>query len=172
MANSNSVSDDRIAREIEAARTLRDALGADADDAELLHDMVEGETSLFEMIDGVINLIREDQEVLDGIAARKKDLETRKERIEFRQSKRKAKIEQALAIFGERTLQRPEITLTLKRNPARLVINDESEIPSQFYKRGEPKLDKAGLKRCLKEGEAVPGAALEPAPDTLTMRTR
>ena len=108
------VAEQRIAREIEAAKILREALGADADDAVLLHDMVEGETSLMEMIDGVVELIRQDQETLDGIANRKQDLDLRKERIAFRQSKRKAKIEQALAIFGEKTLQRPEVTLTLR----------------------------------------------------------
>ncbi len=168
----SEVAEDLISREIEAARTLKEALGADAEDAELLSDMIEGETGLFELVDGVVELINQDQEVLDGIANRQKDLSDRKERVAWRQSKRKAKLEQALAIFSEKSIQRPEVTLTLRSNPDKLVIHDEAEIPSQFYKRGEPKLDKVGLKRVLKEGETVPGATLEPAPQSLQMRPK
>lgn len=169
-------SEDKIAREIEAAKALKIALGADAEDAELLRDMIEGETSLYEMIDGVVNLVREDDELLEGIAKREQDIKDRKERIRYRQAGRKAKIEQAMIILEARKLERPEATLSLSRRAAKLVITDESEVPTQFFKRQDPVLDKKGLAAALKAlsetDEPIPGAVLEPSPDSLSIRSK
>jgi hypothetical protein len=167
---------DKLYREIEAAKALRLSLGVDADDAELLADMIEGETSLFEMVARVVNAIHQDQELLDGIADREHTLKERKERIRYRQAGMKAKIEQALLIFGERKMELPEATLSLTRRAPKLVITDESAVPSQFWKRGDPTLDKTGLLAHMKalsaDDEGVPGVVLEPSPDTLTIRSK
>lgn len=172
----STYAEDRIAREIDAAKALRASLGADAEDADLLADMIEGETSLYELAAQVLDAIDRDQELMDGIAAREQELKDRKERIRYRQAGRKAKIEQALLIFGERKMELPEATLSLSKRAPKLLITDESAIPSQFWKRGDPVLDKAGLTAHLKAlaptDEAVPGAALEPSPDTLTIRRK
>lgn len=166
----------QIGAEIEAAKALRLALGSDADDAELLSDMIEGETSLFEMIDLVLDVIQQDQELLDGITSRMDALRDRKERIRYRQAGRKAMIEQAMSIFGERKLERPEATLSLSKRADRLEIYDESEIPSQFFKRSDPVIDKKSLMDALKglspEDDAIPGARLTPSPDSLTIRRK
>ncbi|WP_158085673.1 siphovirus Gp157 family protein [Henriciella aquimarina] len=168
--------DDAIARQIEAAKALKAALGADAEDAELLHDMIEGETDLFEMIDGVVDAIGQDKELLEGIAAREKDLRDRKERIKYRMEGRKAKIEQAMIILGDRKLERPEVTLSLSKRADKLVIENESDVPTQFFKRQDPVLDKKGLTAALKAltetDEPIPGARLEPSPDTLSIRSK
>lgn len=172
----STYAEDRIAREIDAAKALRAALGADADDAELLAGMIEGETSLYELTAQVLDAIDRDQEMIDGIAAREAELKDRKERIRYRQAGRKAKIEQALLIFGERKMELPEATLSLSKRAPKLLITDESAIPSQFWKRGDPVLDKSGLTAHLKAltdaDDAVPGCALEPSPDTLTIRRK
>lgn len=166
----------KISREIEAAKTLKLALGADADDAELLADMVEGETSLFELAAIVVDGIAKDQELIDGIVSREGQLKERKERIRHRQNGRKAKLEQALLVFGTRKMELPEATLSLSARADKLVIYDESQVPSQFWKRGDPELDKASLKAHLKalgiDDDPVPGATLEPSPDTITIRRK
>lgn len=166
---------DRIAREIEAAKALKLALGADAEDADLLAGMIEGETSLYEMLDRVMDAIEREDELLNGIAAREAALKERKERIRYRQAGLKAKVEQAVLIFGQK-IELPEATLSLSKRAAKLVITDESQIPSQFWKRGDPVLDKAGLTSHLKalgpEDAPVPGCELQPSPDTLTIRRK
>ena len=167
---------DKIAREIEAAKALKAALGADADDAELLQDMIEGETSLLEMISAVLELIQQDQELIDGIKKRADDMSARKERIEWRQSGRRAKIEQALLIFGERKLELPECTLSLRKNASKLRIYSEDEVPSQFWKRKDPTIDRKSLTAALRglseNDEPIPGAMLEPSPDSLAIRRK
>lgn len=157
-----------MAAEIEAAKALKIALGMDADDAQLYHDMIEGETSLYEMIDAVFSNIQEDQEIIDGITKRESDLYERKERLKKRIGYRKAKIEQALLIFDDR-IERPEATFYLTQRAAKAVVSEESEVPSRFWK-AVPQLDKDELLKALIAGEAVPGACLSEAPKTLTIR--
>lgn len=168
--------DTSINREIEAARALKASLGVDADDAELLADMIEGETSLYELAAIVVDSIAKDQELIDGIVSRESQLKERKERIRHRQNGRKAKLEQALMVFGERKMELPEATLSLSRRAAKLIIYDEAQVPTQFWKRGDPVLDKTGLTAHLKqlseEDGEVPGARLEPSPDTITIRRK
>jgi hypothetical protein len=166
---------DRISREIEAAKALKASLGVDAEDAELLADMVEGETSLFELLTRVLDAIEREDELINGIAAREAQLKERKERIRYRQAGLKAKVEQAILIFGEK-VELPEATLYLSKRGPKLLITDEAAIPSQFWKRGDPTLDKAGLLAHLKKlqpgDEPLPGCELEPSPDTLNIRKK
>ena len=160
----------RIAAEIEAAKALRFALGSDADDEELYHIAIDGETSLNEMIDAIFANIQIDQELLDGIAARESDLAVRKARINERIQYRKAKIEQALLIYGEK-IERPEATFSLSQRQASIVVTEEADIPSDYWKM-KPELDRKALRKALEDGVAVAGACLNNAPQTLTVRRK
>jgi hypothetical protein len=167
--------EEKMAAEINAARALRESLGQDADDAELLADMIEGETSLIELVEATLELVRQDEELLSGIQARQKDLADRKERIDYRMKGRKAKIEQAILIFGEK-IELPEETLSLRNNPDKLEVYDESEVPSQFYKVKDPVLDRASLTQALRalgpDDEEIPGARLVPQAQSMTVRKK
>lgn len=164
----------RINAEIEAAKALKLALGEHAEDGDLLQDMIEGQTSLFEMIDAVVDQIGKEQELIDGIQKRQDELAARKERIRYRQAGFKAMIEQAMTIIETKKLERPEATLSLSKRADKLVIYDEAEVPAQFFKRQDPVIDKKSLTAALKAiddpRDAIPGARLEPSPQTLTIR--
>jgi hypothetical protein len=161
----------KISREIEAAKALKAAIGSDAEDAALLSDMIEGETGLFELIDAMLNLHFSDVELLKGINDRKEALEVRQKRIKERVDYRKAKLEQALAIFGEK-IERPEATLYLAKRAPALIVTDESEIPSQYWKQPPLKLNQDQIKKDLKEGVSIPGVTLNNSPETVTIRPR
>lgn len=161
----------KISREAEAAAALRDMLGKDAEDAELLNDMIEGETSLFEMIDALLNYHFQDVELISGITERENALAVRKKRIQNRIEFRRAKLEQALAIYGEK-IERPEATLSLVKRKASLIVTEESEIPSEYWKQQKPKLNEAALKAALKDGKQIPGVTLNNSPETVTIRPR
>ncbi len=170
-----------IAAEIKAAEAVKAAIRAEiAEDGEtdeqLLQDMIEGETDVFEMLDRLAELVAEDQELVDGISNREADLRERKSRIKFRQGRRRAYIEQAMTVMEAKKLERPEATLSLSKRADRLVIVEEADIPSQFWKPGDPVLDKAGLKEAMKalgpEDTPIPGVVMEPSPQSLTIRRR
>lgn len=187
MAKHTRTPEERLAAEAEAVKLLKRALANDTEDAELFRDMVEGETSFFEMIDAIYEHIQQDDELLTGIKARKDALDARRKRIEERKGFRRAKIEMALMVYGEK-IERPEATFSLRQNPPSVVISDEEAIPAKYWKPGAPVLDKALLLADLKERQsafeaelekpeaerrapdAIPGATLNNAPQSLTIR--
>lgn len=160
----------KLAREIEASKVLKFALREELeDDLELLHNMLEGETSLFEMIEAVTDLIARDDEIIAGVSERMDKLSNRKARHQKRRDTRRAMIEQAMSIAEATKINLTEATLSLRKNADKLVIKDEAKIPSKFWRAPDPVIDKAALKKALKDGP-VEGAALEPAPMSLAIK--
>lgn len=157
----------RLNREMIAANALREALGTDDDD--LLRDSIEGETDLHEMIAATVTSMDEDTMLADGLANRIYDLKTRAARIEKRIATKRAAIEQAMVIGDLKTLELPTITATVKRTTPGLQITDEAMIPEAYWKAKDPVLDKAALKKALKDGP-IPGAQLDNGGVALQLR--
>lgn len=159
-------------KEAKAVTALRESLGAllSEDDPALLIDTVEGETSLLEAIDRLLLTIAESDGLAKGADAAAEEIRRRAERFTKRAESARAMIEQALMIAEIDKLERPGATLSLIRRAAKVELTEESEIPSEFWKVGEPKLDKKALAAALKEGRAIPGAALSNQAPSLTIR--
>jgi len=161
-----------VQREAEAVARLRASLGAlAADDEGFMSDVIEGETSFAEAVEGVLDQIDEDQLMLDGIRARLDDLKRREARTKKRLEARRAVIEQAMSVAEIRTLRLPSATLTLADRRPALNVADEHDIPARFFATKRA-LDRAALTKALAEGEAVPGATLDNAAPTLSVRRR
>lgn len=160
-------------KEAQAVNALRESLrqlGVEGDD-ELLIDSIEGETSLMEALDKLLLKIAEDVGLAEGAKLAIAKLEHRAERFEKRAEAARALIEQALFIADLEKLERPTATLSLVRRPAKVEVSEEADIPAEFWKAGEPKLDRKALTAALKEGRAVPGACLSNSAPSLTIRT-
>ena len=165
--------DYRIAREAEAAKALRESLAKLGEtDADLLLDMTEGETSLFECIDALLLRMASDKALVVGTDSIVSDLEARKRRVQKRIEFDRGLIEQAMSIAELPKIERPAATLSLVARPASLRIDDEAAIPAEFWTAGAPKLESKCLTAALKDGRAIPGAALSNAAPSLTMRTK
>lgn len=162
--------DPKSIRHAEAVAKLKESLGAlAADDPDLMADSIEGETGFYEAVDAIVAGMDDDQILLDGIKARKDELASREARIKKRVEYRRGLIEQMMAVSGERKIERPTFTASLSARPVKPVINDEAEIPSQFWK-SKPVLDRTALNNALKNGESVPGACLDNGGESLTLR--
>lgn len=159
-------------KEAKAVTALRESLGAllSEDDPALLIDTIEGETSLLEAIDRLLLTIAESEGLAKGADAAAEEIHRRSERFIKRAESARAMIEQALMIAEIDKLERPGATLSLVRRAAKVELTEESEIPSEFWKVGDPTLDKKALAAALKEGRAVPGAALSNQAPSLTIR--
>lgn len=158
-------------REAQAVAALRaslaDALGADD---ELVIDTIEGETGLFEAIDMLLLEVAHSHGMEAGTLQAADALALRAARYHKRAEAARALIEQAMMIAELEKLERPAATLSLVRRAAKVEITEEAEIPAEFWKAGEPKLDKKALGQALKDGQAVPGAALSNQAPSLTIR--
>lgn len=167
------MADPIIAKHAEAARAVREGLAAVGveDDEALLIDTIEGETDLLEILDALVAQEDEDLILLEGVKARLADMSERKRRFEKRMASRRAVIDQALAIAELKKVERPTYTLTLANRKPSLVISEEADIPTRFWKP-EPKLDRRALQAALEDGEPVPGACLSNAAPSATIRRK
>lgn len=162
----------QLLREMDAAKALRESLAAFEDDADLLRDTIEGETSLHEMIARLVDAIQSDAELVAGIKVRETDLSERKGRLKRGIERKRALIEQAMAIGELERLTLPEVTLSLGKKAQGVVIEDEAAIPSDYWRTPAPTLDTTALKDALKAGTAIPGASLDNGGVRLSIRRK
>lgn len=153
----------RLDREIDAAKLLRAGLGdMIKDDPELAADMVEGSTNLNEAIQAAVDRYAQDKCTTDAITEHIKLLEARKHRILKRMELTRNLVCVALDQAGRQSVDTPLGTATIKRTPPGLILDQEreGEIPPEFWRRGDPVLDKTKLKAALREGRKISGAQL------------
>lgn len=134
-----------------------------ADDDDLAEDLIEGETDLKELAAKVLNQFNRDGELIAGIGERESALKIRKARLKARQARLKAMLGIALTITGRKSLELPEATISKRKGTRKLEVTEESEIPSQYFKKQDPVLDNAGLTAAIKALEAQHEAAVEAA---------
>lgn len=166
----------QLRRQTEAARDLLAGLRSEGhdDDAELLADAVEGETSLLEAIGAALNEIDDAELLILGGKAKVVQIEGRVAAEEKRVERIRASIERAIVTAELPTpIKLPTGTLSIARRAAQPIIEDESALPSRFFVQPEtpaPKLDKKALAAELRGGAIVPGARLDNGSISLTLR--
>lgn len=125
----------------EAARLLLQDLGlindpdkpADNAALELAHDTVEGETMFFEAIDAVDISIIEDEAQVEALTQIINTMEGRKKAAKARVASKKTMLLRALEMVGIQNVKRPTGTIFLMTKGPKLVVTDESLIPSHFF---------------------------------------
>lgn len=159
-----------LEREAQAAAALRAALATQTDDEDCIRDTIEGETDLEAGIANVLALITDDEVMLAGLKAKMEQFSTRESMFKRRLEACRAAIEQAMSIAGRDTIRLPDATLTVKRTPPKAIVTDEALIPSQFWKKQDPVLDKAALNAAARVNEEIPGVSISNGSLSLTIR--
>lgn len=162
--------DHGINRQAVAAAELIRALGEDAEDEALIHDTVEGETDFFEAVERALDEIGECEIVAAGIADMQKRLSDRLTRTNNRAEKLRGLIDQAFQMAEIKSHKFATATLASKSIPRKLIVTDESQIPTRFFKPQPPKLDRKELLDALKSGEVIPGADMSNGGTTIQIR--
>jgi hypothetical protein len=144
-----------MAIEIEAARNLLTSIRAlvGEGDEQTVADTFEGETKLDVVIRDAVIANLEDEARAAGLKSLIDNLTERKKRFEKRIEGREGLIEQAMIIAGWQRQELDVATLSLSKRQPSIEIDDESVIPTNFWKRPDPVLDRAGLKATLNECE-------------------
>lgn len=140
-------------RSIEAAKSLRLDLARllHGDDEQALNDTFDGETTLDAEIRQAVLSIEEDEIFINGCKARETELKARRLRLEKRIEATRGLIEQAMTIANWPKLEMDIGTVSVGKAAPRIEIDQEAEIPTQFWKRNDPTLDRAGLGKVLRE---------------------
>lgn len=151
-----------VDRELDKWLQLKDDLSSNYDhvDVQTMLDTCEGETELYEVLAMLAEDIKLKEAQIFGIRAAEDELAQRKKRLNNTIGLTKAAIQQAMEIAEIDTIQAPVCTLSIGKRAASTEIDDESKIPSWYWKKPDPTLDRTALYKDLKAGKTVPGARL------------
>lgn len=165
----------KLNREIDAAKLLRTSL-ADilADDPEFAADVVLGETNLNEAIQTATALYCQDKVAVDAIKAHVAVMQARADRLKRRMEMTRTLVATALDVAGRKKVETPLGNAALRPTQPRLIIDPDKEasIPLDYWKRGDPILDKEKLKTAVGSGEKVDGVRLSEAGISVTFTFR
>jgi hypothetical protein len=143
-------------REIEAAKVLRAQIAALADgDEDFARDVIEGETSIAEIIGSLVASEAEDDALVQGIADLITALQARKKRVETRIEHRRALMANGMEIAGRDKLETPGGTVAVADVAPKVIVQDEALIPSKYWRSAAPTLDKKALLADLKDRQKI-----------------
>lgn len=141
-------------------------------DEQTLSDTVEGLTDLTDKLTTVTSSLLDDRSLAASIRHRITDMQERCKRIESSAEKKKALITDVMEQANLKKITAPEFTLSLRRSAAKLVILHEDDLPDHYWKAQAPKLDRQSILADLKSGQTLPGAKLDNATPTISIRTK
>jgi hypothetical protein len=151
-------------KELAAAAVLKHQLKelfGDDSDLDLLRDTIEGETDLLESIDRVLEQMAHDIANVAGIDKFASTMSARKKRLTDRFDTMETMLLNALGIIEQRSIERPLALIFTRAKPAKVIINDEALVPSQFFKTPDPVLSRADLLLALKDHRDTVSQKLE-----------
>jgi hypothetical protein len=158
---------DAIVREVREAADLLAELRSD--DAELNHDMIEGETGFFEVLGAALDEIDQCEIIAEGCKVKAEEIGKRRSRAEARAARIRAMIEQAMVSIDLSTARLPTATLTVKSTGPKPIVADESLIPAEYWEPQPPKLNRRALNEAAKRGP-VPGVDMSNGSVSLQIR--
>lgn len=163
-----------IGREAQAAKILLDAVNEKFDDDEdAALTVVEGETSLLEVVDEALERMMILSAYQGGIDETIKRLRERSGRFEAQSERIKGALTMAMDTVGMKKLERPIATLSIAKSPDKAIITSEVDLPSSFLvEKTTVTPDKKAILAALKEGAAIPGAQLSNGGASLRILTR
>ena len=137
-----------------------------SDDEVLREDMIEGQTSTFEFLSGIVRKIGSTKALAGGTADYIGELQERKARLERREHALRSLISKVMNTAELRKAELPEATISISAGRPKVVIVNEQEIPKDFLRiKTEP--DKTRIGAALAAHEHVPGCALSNAEPVL-----
>lgn len=146
------------------------ALLGDADQ-DLVHDCLEGQTDVYEIIDWLIGKLGDEDAFVDAIDARVEALASRKQSALGRMERLRDGLRACLNATGERSLRRPEATVTLSAKKTGIAGIDETQLPERFWKV-KREVSRSAINEALAAGEVVPGVILSNGGEVLTVRRK
>jgi hypothetical protein len=148
---------------------LKQEFPALQDDEELLTDTLEGETSLFDVLEKLVTQVREQDMLAEGLAARIGALCERQTRHTMRMNFYRGLIYKLMVAAELEKHHTTEGNISVVKSQDKVIITDEAAIPKE-YQRVTVEPDKAAIKAALKSGKVILGASLSNGGTTLMIR--
>jgi len=140
-----------------------------ADDADLLADMIEGETDAFEVMRELVREYLVARSFRDCLQETIADFKKRQDRADARVDRIRELMGKILVSADMAKFELPEATLSMRAGKQSVVITDEAALPESMIKISRSP-DKMAIGQCLSAGNDVPGASLSNGSPTLMIR--
>jgi hypothetical protein len=140
------------------------------EEAQLLEDMLEGETDFREVCTRLLRMEREAHAIANAIAAQVIALTTRQTRYSHQQKVYRNMIQSLMDAGGQTKVVLPEATISVSKGRDGCIVTDEAALPDEFV-RIERIPKKTEILAALAAGERVPGAEKTNGNSHLTIRT-
>lgn len=129
--------------------------GADVGDTlEAMDEAVENKAEGYAMV------IRSVLANVEGIKAEEKRLAEYRRSMEKNVERMKRNLQESMKAMDKPKIKTSLFNITIRKNPPKLEITDDSLIPPYYFIEQAPKIDNASLKDALKNGETIDGAML------------
>lgn len=149
------------------------APGFDPEDADLKRDMLEGETTLHEVVSQLLAEIEDDEGMIADLDEQVARRGIRMERAEKRIEARKAAIASLMDCAQETSLKLPEATVSLRTLKSRPKVVDVAELPDEFVTVSEVrKANTEAIKAAFEAGQSIPGVMVTNGGSSLTVRRK
>lgn len=137
-----------LIEQISIATAIREQLASmQIEDEGLIHDTLEGECDIFEILDWLLNKLADDDCSLGALDAHIAKLKARKERVESRKERWRELLLMAAQATGAKSIKRPCGTVSVSNKAIGIATIDESLVPESYFTvETIRKLDKAKLK--------------------------
>lgn len=140
-----------------------------AEDEVLRADMLDGETSISDVLTDLIRMGEDARTMRDATKTRQDELKARAERFGRRMEFTRALMLSILNTAGLRKIELPEGTVFLRNNAPSLVGEpDADKLPDDLVKI-ERKADRTKIKEALKAGRELEGLALSNSPPSIVV---
>lgn len=161
----------RLKLETEAATRLRERIILDyGDDADLIRDMVEGQTDLTALIGFAAQELAAVEGEKEGVEIAIGKMKERLTRHCRKADAIREGIRAAMETAELTSLKTGAATLSMRASPPRVEINDPASVPSLYTTQPAPVVDKKAIGAALKAGEVIAGCVLSNQPLALSVR--
>lgn len=157
-----------IAHEIE---TLLVSCPELAEDEQLRHDMVEGETEAFTLLSILVRRIGETASLSAASCAYRKELAERAARLDRRVEAYRTLAQSLMERAALRKAELPEATLSIGKGRQKLIVSEPEAVPEPLCKI-ELIPNKDEIREALELGAVVDWAAIVTGDPTLIIRTK
>ena len=141
-------------------------------DEQTLRDTLEGLSSLPEMLATIVRSYLDDLTLVAALDLRISAMQERSARLQQRAERKRDLVASVMERADIRKIAEADFTASLRAVPPALVIVDEAQIPSEYWKPQPPKLDRQRLGAAIKAGAEINGAHLGNGTSTLSVRTK
>lgn len=123
-------------------------------DQKMIADTLEGvDYEIEEKADACAKIIKTLDGNIDAIDKEIERLNEKKKTMKNNIAGIKKNLENTMFLTGKRKFKTLLFSFGIQKNPASVVIDDESKIPEEYWKQKAPEIDKKALSTYLKENE-------------------